>query len=523
MPKANDISVLQTSFSDGYTVYRLIDSSSSIVRQGQKVWFAPLVGTLGVHELMQQDAPGVGDRGLVENGTSPSASGLHSPLENAFALLREDESAGPDAGRFFIEPEGGQGGRIILWLVVLFFVTSLLWASFARVDEVTRGPGKVIPSKQLQVVQNLEGGIVSKILVKEGQVVEEGEVLLQIDNTISSSTLRESHLHYLAHKLKAARLKAEADGSPFILPEDVMKEQPGLVQQEVELYESRKQGLQTNLDILRSQADQRQQEVRELQVKLNQLERSYDLLRQELKITKPLVKDGAVSEVEVLRLEREISDLKGELESTRLAMPRARAKLDEAIKKVSEEKLAFRNKAREELTDTLSELSRLSESQVALADRVDRTTVRSPIHGTVKRIMINTVGGVVQPGMELMEIVPLEDALIVEARVRPPDIAFIHPGQEAMVKFTAYDYVTYGGVKGLVEHISADTITDEQGGSYYLVRVRTEHNHLGTEKNPLRIIPGMTATVDILTGKKTVLEYLLKPLLRAKEYAFRER
>jgi adhesin transport system membrane fusion protein len=484
----------------------------------QRAGFPPLTAN-GAIEYVQPV------NGMQEEELSVSAvtSNPHFSLKEERHRLFEENLLLPDDPESTLFLDSGRGGRIILWIIVAFIITILIWSAFARVDEVTRGHGKVNPSMQLQVVQNLEGGIVSKILVKEGQVVDEGQVLLQIDNTMSSATMREGHLHYLAHKVRAARLKAEAEGTPFVPCEDVMKEQPELVQQEVELYESRQKGLQANLDILRSQAEQRQQELQELEVKLSQLQRSYDLLDKELKITKPLIKDGAISEVEVLRLERELSDLKGEVEATRLAIPRAKTKLDEANQKVSEEELSFRNKAREELTDTMSELSRLSESQVALADRVNRTTVRSPIHGTVKRIMINTVGGVVQPGMDLMEIVPLEDALVIEAKVKPADIAFIHPEQEAMVKFTAYDYSIYGGVKGHVEHISADTITDEQGGSYYLVRLRTEHNHLGTEKHPLKIIPGMTATVDILTGKKTVLEYLLKPILRAKEYAFRER
>ena len=437
-------------------------------------------------------------------------------------FLDEDLEFATDARLAYVQ-SGSRCGRLILWSVLLFLLIGLGWASVAQVDEVTRGSGKVIPSRQLQIIQNLEGGIVSKILVKEGQVVDEGQVLLRIDDTMSSSSLRESRLHYLGHKVKAARLKAEADGTPFVPPEDVMREQPKLVEQELQLYQSQQNQLEANLETLRHQVDQRKQELAELGAKREQLKRGYDLMLKELNLTKPLVKDGAVSEVEVLRLEREVSDLRGELKSTELSIPRAQSKLEEAQGKVEEETLSFRNKARQELTETLAELSRLSESSVGLADRVQRSTVRSPIHGTVKRIMINTVGGVVQPGMDMMEIVPLEDALMIEARVKPSDIAFIHPGQEAMVKFSAYDFAIYGGVKAIVEHIGADTVTDERGNSYYVVRLRTEHNHLGTEQHPLRIIPGMTATVDILTGKKTILEYLLKPVLRAKEYAFKER
>ncbi|MDH5437164.1 MAG: HlyD family type I secretion periplasmic adaptor subunit, partial [Gammaproteobacteria bacterium] len=306
-----------------------------------------------------------------------------------------------------------------------------------------------------------------EINIKEGDVVEAGQVLLSLDDTRFSSSLRENQLKYLALKAKAARLQAEAEGVEFVAPIDVLEEQPGLVEKEIKLYQSRRQ----------------------------QHERNMELVVKELNMTRPLVAQGAISEVEVLRLERQVNELEGQ----------------------------FRNEARAEANDANSEIKRLFESNLALQDRVTRTKVRSSVKGIVKQLMVNTVGGIIQPGMDIVEVVPLEDSLRVQAQIRPSDIAFLHPEQDAIVKFTAYDYAIYGGLNAKVEHISADTIKDENGDSFYLVRIRTEKNYLGTDKQPLPIIPGMMANVDILTGKKSVLSYLLKPVLRAKELAMTER
>ena len=417
-----------------------------------------------------------------------------------------------------------KGGRIMLLGAAGFIFTMLAWASIAEIDEVTKGEGKVIPSSQVQVVQNLEGGILSEILIKEGQTVSKDQVILRIDDTRFSSSLKESRLQILAMMAKAARLKAEADGKKDLkLPEEVEKEAAKLGRQERRLFESRKNELKAGIDILKQQVSQRKQEVAELQAKKKQLSRSYSLAKKELTISRPLLKQGAISEVELLRLERQVADLQGQLDAARLSIPRIQSTLDEARQKVSEMELRFRNEARGEYNDVAAELDRISESSVALEDRVRRTSVRSPVRGTIKQILINTVGGVIQPGAELVEIVPLEDTLLIETKIRPQDIAFLRPGQEATIKFTAYDFAIYGGLTAKVEHISADTIADEKGDSYYQVRLRTEKNYLGTEADPLPIIPGMVAEVDVLTGKKTILDYILKPVLRAKDRALSER
>lgn len=417
-----------------------------------------------------------------------------------------------------------KGGRLILFAAVAFSATMLFWASFAEIDEVTKGEGKVIPSSQVQVIQNLEGGILGEILVKEGQTVAKNQVLLRIDDTRFSSSLRESRLQYLSLKSKAARLKAEAEGAKeFKPPEEVSKEAPQLAKQEQALFESRSHEKKAGTGILEQQVEQKEQEIRELKSKETQLSRSYSLAQKELNISRPLISQGAISQVEILRLERQVADLQGQLDGTRLAIPRAQSALREARQKVGEADLRFRNQARGEYNDAASELGRISESNVALEDRVNRTLVRSPVRGVVKQLLINTVGGVIQPGAELIQVVPLEDTLLVETKIRPQDIAFIRADQLATIKFTAYDFSIYGGLTAKVEHISADTIADEKGNSFYQVRLRTDKNYLGDAAKPLPIIPGMVAEVDVLTGKKTILDYLLKPVITAKDRALSER
>jgi adhesin transport system membrane fusion protein len=415
------------------------------------------------------------------------------------------------------------GGSMIIWAVLGLLIVGLIWAYFSEIDEVTRGRGKVIPSGQVQVVQNLEGGIVKEVLVREGDIVKKGDPLLRIDDTRFSAPFMESQVKYFALKAKIARLQAESLDVPLVIPEDIMAAYPDIGNREKELYESRQKEYQAKINILKEQAIQRSSELEELKSRKLQLQRRYQLIAKELNLTAPLVKEGAVSEVEVLRLRRQVTELKGELDATTLAIPRVASYIDQAKTQIEEQKLKFRNAAKAELNEAYSMLESLSVSSVALEDRLNRTLVQSPVYGTIKQVMVNTIGGVIQPGMDLVEIVPLDDTLLVEARIKPSDIAFLRPKQKAIVKFTAYDFTIYGGLDAELEHISADSLIDEKGNSYYLVKVRTTKNYLGTEDNPLPIIPGMITSVDILTGKKSVLSYLLKPALRAKSLALRER
>jgi adhesin transport system membrane fusion protein len=424
--------------------------------------------------------------------------------------------------RTSILAQSPRGGRAIIWVTFALFFIFLIWAYFSNIDQVTRGEGKVIPSSQIQIVQNLEGGILSEILVDVGELVKKDQMLLRIDETRFSSSFQQNRSKYLSFKARAARLLSEANGTDYKVPQEVVDEKPEIGVREQELFESRRREFQSSMDILQEQISQRQHEYRELTTKLEELTRTNKLLQKELELTRPLVAQGAVSEVEVLHLERQASQMQGEIETIKQTIPKAQSRLQEAQLGLRENKLAFFNKAKTELNQVLAELEEVSASAIALEDRLRRTNVRSPVTGTINRLLVNTVGGVIQPGMDLVEIVPLEDTLVVEARIKPADIAFLRPDQEAKVKFTAYDFTIYGGLDARLEHISADSITDEQGNSYYLVRLRTDRNYLGPETNPLPIIPGMVASVDILTGKKTILAYLLKPVLRAKYMALRE-
>lgn len=405
-------------------------------------------------------------------------------------------------------------------LSAVALVLLIVWAALAKVDEVTRGDGRVVPSRQLQVLQALDGGVVSQILVREGQVVEAGQLLLRIDETRATSGLRESTAQAFSLQVRVARLRAQAEGSTFKPPEPKDPDDQHIIDEERRLYESRMSELETLVSINRQQVAQRQQELSEAQARRSAASRSLELAQQELNQTRPLLATGAVSQVDVLRLERDVTRNRGDMEQATAQIARAQAAIGEANRKVQETELNFRNDARKELAEAMGKISALSEGAVALNDKVDKTQVKSPVRGRVQRLMANTVGGVVSPGKDIVEIVPLDDTLVLEARVHPRDIAFIVPGQDANVKFTAYDFSIYGGLAAKVENISPDTVIDEKGNAYYLVRVRTTRPNFGDK---LPVLPGMTAEVDILTGQKSVLSYLLKPVLKAKAYALRER
>ncbi|WP_459207397.1 HlyD family type I secretion periplasmic adaptor subunit [Pseudomonas sp. MLB6B] len=429
----------------------------------------------------------------------------------------------PEVNKALIE-DAPRVVRLTIWGILLFFLCFVLWACFAPIDEVTRGEGKAIPSSKIQKVQNLEGGIVAEIFAKEGEVVEIGQPLLRLDETRFVSNVGETEAERVSMALRVERLSAEVEGRPLQIDEKLRQAAPSQAASEESLYQSRRQQLNDELGGLQQQLVQRQQELREYGSKRAQYANSLQLLRQEIGMSEPLVAKGAVSPVEILRLRRSEVEIRGEMDATALAIPRAEAAIREIQSKIEESRGKFRSDALTQLNEARTDLNKATATSKALDDRVNRTMVTSPVRGIVKQLLINTIGGVIQPGSDIVEIVPLDDTLVIEAKILPKDIAFLHPGQHATVKFTAYDYTIYGGLDATLEQIGVDTITDEdKKTTYYPIRLRTERSHLGSDAKPLLIIPGMVATVDIKTGKKTIMSYLLKPIIKARDEALRER
>lgn len=431
--------------------------------------------------------------------------------------------------------------RVMLWVMIVFFIAAAAWASWAEIDQVTRGQGKVVPSSQIQVIQNLEGGLVKQILVREGEQVTKGQQLILIDDTRFRSDFREREQQVA--NLTANVLQLSASLSSVMIDEDftennwensvridynklafppILKEtQPELVARQRAEYQQDLDNLRNQISVVSQQVKQKQQELIEIQARIKNLRQSYDFANKELEITKPLADEGVVPRIELLKLQRQVNDTRRELTSSELKVPVLKSNIREAMLSRIDTAQKFRSQQQQELNQVQDKLSSMTESAVGLEDRVNRTVVISPVTGTVKTLNVNTVGGVIQPGMDIVEIVPTEDTLLVEAQIAPQDIAFLRPDLHAIVKFSAYDFTKYGGLEGTLEHISADTTQDDEGNSFYLVRVRTNETSLGHDEN-LPIIPGMTASIDIITGKRTVMEYLLEPILRAKKNALRE-
>ena len=370
----------------------------------------------------------------------------------------------------------------VLYVLLLFIIVGIIWAYFAQLDEVTVGTGKVIPSSEVQIIQNLEGGIVKKINVAEGDIVKKGQILLILDDTQFNALYKENLARKYVLEAMITRLQAQAEGSKTLqFSPELIQNHPDLVRRETNLFESHQQTL---TDMVKS------------------LQENYELISKEIELVKPAVQEGVVSKVEFFRLTRQANDLKRQI--------------NEMTDKNRRESLL-------ELNQRKAEVTSLDESLHALRDRTERTVIRSPVEGVVNNLQVNTIGAVIKPGVDILEIVPLKGNLLIEARVKPADIAFIKVGQEAVIKFSAYDFSIYGGLPATVINISPSTIIDEEGNSYYEVKLRTKNNFLGTQKNPLPIIPGMTVTVHIITGEKSVLDYILKPLLKAKHSALQER
>lgn len=418
--------------------------------------------------------------------------------------------------------------RRIRWVLYFWFFAIalfIMWASLTQIDEITRGSGEVVPSGDNQIVQNLEGGIVKNILVKVGDSVKQGDPLLQIDNQKSKSQMDSTKIKELELEAKIVRLNAEAFGKDFNQSSYSVtdKNMQILIENEKSLYMSRKRQIDAKIRGLEDKKRQKEQELKETKSKIALLKKSVKLIKKEVSMMRPMVVQGVKSKVAFMKLQREQGGIKGDLSDAQYALPKIKAEISEIDNNIEEAKSEFRNQAKGDLNEATAELMRVKKSYLALHDQIGRTTVQSPIQGLIQKIYITTVGGVIKPGENLVEIVPTDEILWIEVKIKPSDIAFVYPGQSAVVKFSAYDFSIYGSLYGRLVYISADTVKDEKKNAFYTVHIKTTKNHLGTDKHPLKIIPGMTANVDIMTGKKSVMDYILKPILKAKEYTFTER
>ena len=445
---------------------------------------------------------------------------VHQFLEKWAPTKTEEDHPWEDEAENEIKEQETLRAKKILYSVGAVLGVLLLWAAITRVDEVTQGEGKVIPSKQVQVVQSFDGGIISELLVTVGQLVKIGDPLVRIDETRAISSLRENQSQYISLVAKQARLQALVENKSFELPIHIKQDDPKIYAQEYSLYLSSKSALEAQIGMARDELMQRKAELSEVYAKQEQATKGLNLVTREIELTKPLQNIGAVSEVDILHLEQDAARLRGEQGQAQANIGMVKSAIVEAERKINETEQTAHSKISEELSETTAKLNSISETRVALNDKVIQSTLKSPVNGVISRLYVNTIGGVIQPGKDVLEIIPSDEALVLETKVQLKDIAFIALNQHANVKLTAYDYTIYGALEADVIGVAADSQVDEKGNAYYIVRVRTVKSSLGPK---LPIIPGMAAQVDIMTGKKTVLSYLLKPVLKAKAYAFTER
>jgi adhesin transport system membrane fusion protein len=431
------------------------------------------------------------------------------------------------------------GVRALSVTVAAMFLLLIIWAAFADIDEVTHADGQVVGSQRTQTIQNLEGGILRAVLVREGQIVEKGDTLAQLDNEMAESSYRDAMSKAMENSLAIRRLESELKGQKPVFPQNMkiwaeqligkavdertVERAHQIVEDQENAWNSRQDKLNAELDVLRTQYEQRQHDLEEQIARKKQLDGSLSLSIEQRDTAHSLLLRNNFSRMEYLGLQQKVVELQGQIDMLAASIPKAKAAADEFVQRIASRKADQNTAITDEINKRRLELNSLRETLSAGSDRVTRTELRTPVRGTVKQIYINTVGGVVKPGEPIMDIVPLDDTLLVEAKVNPKDVAFLRPGQDVMVKISAYDFSIYGGLDGKVESISADTIEDKRGNYHYLVKVRTQKTSITYHNETLPIIPGMMVTTDIMIGKKTVLDYLLKPILKAKQNALRER
>lgn len=413
--------------------------------------------------------------------------------------------------------------NLMLTSVGALVVIMICWMAFSNIDEMTHGEGQVVPSSEIQIVQSLEGGVLKELMVAEGEIVKKDQPLAKISDVAFASEERGTAARKESLQIKKARLDAEANGTAFIVPKELSEKVPDIARNEEQLYESRQNELKNGQAILKDRITRAQAQLSEIGAKISRLSESKKLTAQELAITEKMVAQKAVPQLDAIRLSRELNDISGQMNEAAEERQGLQAELGAAQKELNDTVNKFRSQALGELNEVQTELSQLNESLTAIGDRVDRSELRSPVDGIVNKIMLKTIGGVVEPAMKLIEIVPTDDKLKIIARIPPNEVAFIHPGQKAKVKISAYDPQRYGALDGELVRIGANSVKDSEGNTFFEIEVRTNENHLGTSEKPLPITPGMVAQVEIITGDRSILEYLMKPVLRAKDRALTER
>ena len=413
------------------------------------------------------------------------------------------------------------GARLLTYTIVLTFVALIAWAYWAPLQQLTRGVGKVIPSSSVQILQNLEGGIVEEIMVSAGQRVKAGEAVVKLSDEIYRASYRENAIEYYSELARISRLKAQLYETEPTFPEELNDYKDYIIRETI-LYQKSTSTQAAQLKIVDSQMVQLKHELALSRSKLKFLEESYKIGKEKYDSISPLTDSGSASRIDYLEIKQQLNDLESEKTMTELGIPKLEASLQETAARRAETNLKYSKKTAQELRESEVRLHQITEYLDGLKNKIDRTTVRTPVDGIVNVVHISTIGGVVQPGMDMVEVVPVEDSLLVEAKIYPKDIGFIKTGMKVIVKFTAYDFTIHGGLEGVLEFISADTYKDEQNNEFYLIKVKTYKNYVGKPEKPLYIIPGMETNIDIVTGKKTLLEYFLKPLLKARQNALTE-
>ena len=415
------------------------------------------------------------------------------------------------------------GWRLVAWPVMILLALSIGWANFATLDEVSIATGEVVPAGRIRVIQHLEGGIIQEIYVTEGDTVREGQTLLQLDLASGGTNQEELQVRIDSERLVKARLEAEATGSELNFPEDVAMRRPAIVAAQRQAYEARRRELSSTIQVMREQVKQRVLEVEELTARSRAVKSNYRLALERLKMSKSLLAEGLTAKMEHLELEAEVENLDGEMKSLRPSLPKVEAAVEEARQRQQETESRFRREAQDQLGKIEENIARVTELLSDATAQGIRAEIKSSINGVVKNMRYNSIGNVVKPGEPIMELVPTGDRLVVEAKLNPIDRGYVNEGQAATVKISTYDFARYGGLEGIVIRVAPDSSTDEDGAPYFRVVVQTDKNFLGLHEGNLPITPGMQATVDIHTGEKSVMDYLVKPVLKLRHEAFRER